>query len=153
MQRIHFPCITNIDILNKTVESQLFKCPLITINYESLSSFMLVGVGHSVVYNSFAIPWTVAYQMPLSMKFFRQEYWSSLSFPSQLEASIQGAPQDMLIIWVFLSFLKRFWLPDCLIVSHLRGRCSSDLNISNMLPKHPSFRIDNFLLKIIYLQI
>ena len=30
----------------------------------------------------FAIPWTVAYQVPLSMEFSRQEYWSGLPFPS-----------------------------------------------------------------------
>ena len=30
----------------------------------------------------FAIPWTVAYQVPLSVKFSRQEYWSGLPFPS-----------------------------------------------------------------------
>ena len=30
----------------------------------------------------FAIPWTVAYQAPLSMEFSRQEYWSGLPFPS-----------------------------------------------------------------------
>ena len=29
-----------------------------------------------------AIPWTVACQAPLSMGFFRQEYWSGLPFPS-----------------------------------------------------------------------
>ena len=28
------------------------------------------------------IPWTVAYQAPLSMEFSRQEYWSGLPFPS-----------------------------------------------------------------------
>ena len=28
-----------------------------------------------------AIPWTVAYQAPLSMGFSRQEYWSGLPFP------------------------------------------------------------------------
>ena len=27
-------------------------------------------------------PWTVAHQAPLSMGFFRQEYWSGLAFPS-----------------------------------------------------------------------
>ena len=32
--------------------------------------------------NSFAIPWTVACQAPLSMGFPRQEYWSGLPFPS-----------------------------------------------------------------------
>ena len=30
----------------------------------------------------FVTPWTVARQAPLSMEFFRQEYWSQLSFPS-----------------------------------------------------------------------
>ena len=30
----------------------------------------------------FAIPWTLAYQAPLSMEFSRQEYWSGLPFPS-----------------------------------------------------------------------
>ena len=29
----------------------------------------------------FATPWTVACQAPLSMEFFRQQYWSGLSFP------------------------------------------------------------------------
>ena len=36
---------------------------------------------HSVMSDSFATPWTVAYQAPLSMKFFRQEHWSGLPFP------------------------------------------------------------------------
>ena len=30
----------------------------------------------------FATPWTIACQTPLSMGFFRQEYWSGLPFPS-----------------------------------------------------------------------
>ena len=30
----------------------------------------------------FATPWTVAYQAPPTMGFFRQEYWSGLPFPS-----------------------------------------------------------------------
>ena len=32
--------------------------------------------------NSFATPWTVASQAPLSMGFSRQECWSGLPFPS-----------------------------------------------------------------------
>ena len=31
---------------------------------------------------TFATPWTVAHQAPLSMGFSRQEYWSGLPFPS-----------------------------------------------------------------------
>ena len=30
----------------------------------------------------FATPWSVAYQAPQSMKFFRQEYWSGFPLPS-----------------------------------------------------------------------
>ena len=29
-----------------------------------------------------ATPWTIAHQAPLSMEFFRQEYWNGLPFPS-----------------------------------------------------------------------
>ena len=36
----------------------------------------------SVVSDS-AAPWTVALQVPLSMKFSRQEYWSRFPFPTQ----------------------------------------------------------------------
>ena len=36
---------------------------------------------HSVVFNSFATPRTVAHHVPLSMEFARQEYCSGLSFP------------------------------------------------------------------------
>ena len=30
----------------------------------------------------FATPWAVAHQTPLSLGFFRQEYWSGLPFPT-----------------------------------------------------------------------
>ena len=38
----------------------------------------------------FVIPWTVAYQDPLSMGFSRQEYWSGLPFPSPGDLPDQG---------------------------------------------------------------
>ena len=41
----------------------------------------IVVVSHEVVPDSFATPWTVARQNPLSMGFPRQEYWSGLPFP------------------------------------------------------------------------
>ena len=41
----------------------------------------------SVVSDSFATPWTVACQAPLSMRFPRQECWSGLPFPSPGESS------------------------------------------------------------------
>ena len=34
------------------------------------------------MYDSFATPWTVAQQVPLSIGFPRQEYWSGLPFSS-----------------------------------------------------------------------
>ena len=36
----------------------------------------------SVCVGLFVTPWTVACQGPLSLEFFRQEYWSWLPFPS-----------------------------------------------------------------------
>ena len=38
-------------------------------------------LSHSVMSDSEA-PWTVAQQAPLSMEFFRQEYWSRWPFPT-----------------------------------------------------------------------
>ena len=32
--------------------------------------------------DTFATPWTVTHQAPLSMEFPRQEYWSGLPFPT-----------------------------------------------------------------------
>ena len=37
---------------------------------------------HMVVSNSFATPWTIAHQAPLSLGLSRQEYRSGLLFPS-----------------------------------------------------------------------
>ena len=42
----------------------------------------VVSFSCSVESNSFATPWTVAHQAPLSMGFPRQEYWSGLPFLS-----------------------------------------------------------------------
>ena len=47
----------------------------------------------------FATPWTVAHQVPLSMGFSRQEYWSGLPFPSPgdlPDPGIQLAPPSLL---------------------------------------------------------
>ena len=38
----------------------------------------------------FVTPWIVARQAPLSMEFFRQEYWSGLPFPSPWDLPNQG---------------------------------------------------------------
>ena len=44
----------------------------------------------------FATPWTIASQIPLSMGFSRQEYWSVLQFPSQEIFSTQGLNPGLL---------------------------------------------------------
>ena len=35
-----------------------------------------------------AIPWTAAYQAPLSVGFSRQEYWSGVPLPSPFEEAV-----------------------------------------------------------------
>ena len=44
----------------------------------------------------FATPWTVAHQVPLSMEFSRQEYWSGLPFPSPGDLPNPGTEQCLL---------------------------------------------------------
>ena len=47
-----------------------------------IENFMFILLfHHSVVSDSFATPWIVAHQAPLSMGFPRQEFWSGLPFP------------------------------------------------------------------------
>ena len=48
-------------------------------SYKWLNALRVCSVAQCV--QLFAIPWTLAPQAPLSMEFFRQEYWSGLSFP------------------------------------------------------------------------
>ena len=45
----------------------------------AVSAYVLVSLSHVQL---FVTPWTVAHQVPLSMEFPRQEYWSGLPFPS-----------------------------------------------------------------------
>ena len=42
--------------------------------------------------SNFATPWTAAYQVPPSMGFSRQEYWSGLLLPSPYGAFLNGFP-------------------------------------------------------------
>ena len=44
-------------------------------------SSMMCMLSHLSHVQLFATLWTVAHQAPLSMEFFRQEYWSRLPFP------------------------------------------------------------------------
>ena len=55
---------------------------VLTCDLAAVGFFESESVHCSVVSDSFATPWTVACQAPLSMGFSRQEYWSGLPFPS-----------------------------------------------------------------------
>ena len=57
-----------------------------------MSQFNLLeqSVNCSVVSYSFATPWTVAPQTPLSLELSRQEYWSGLPFPSPEDLTNPG---------------------------------------------------------------
>ena len=60
-------------------------CTCLAINKVGLLLF-----SHWVMSESFATPWTIAHQTPLSMRFPRQEYWSGLPFPSPGDLSNLG---------------------------------------------------------------
>ena len=47
-----------------------------------MKCYYLCAVLACSVIQLFSTPWTVARQAPLSLEFFRQEYWSGLPFPS-----------------------------------------------------------------------
>ena len=47
-----------------------------------LREILIFKVSLCVLAQPCLTPWTVACQAPLSMGFFRQEYWSGLLFPS-----------------------------------------------------------------------
>ena len=57
-------------------------------------------------------PWTVALQAPLSMEFFRQEYWSGVPFPPSPPGEGGNSTQGL-----NLSLLH--WQVDSLPLSHL----------------------------------
>ena len=82
----------------------------------------------------FSIPWTIAFQAPLSMEFSRQEYWSGLLFPSAGDlpdpgrAHMSCIARQILYCWatmealsiqqhigsiISLWFLLRFWIRAC----------------------------------------
>ena len=58
----------------------------------------------------FVTPWTVARQVPLSMGFIRQEYWSGLPFPP---------PRDLLNPGIEPLPWLLHWQADSLPLSHL----------------------------------
>ena len=89
---------------------------------------------------SFATPWTVARQAPLSMGFPRQEYWSGLPFPSPGGSSW---PRDRTRISYVSCIASEFfttsttweaprWGSCCSILSHWEGDYNSNRTESRL---------------------
>ena len=68
---------------------------------------------------TFAIPWTVAHQAPLSMGFSRQEYWSGLPCPAAGDLSDPVIFLTQGSNWCLLGLLH--WEADSLPLRHLGG--------------------------------
>ena len=62
----------------------------------------------SVVSNSFATPWTVAPQAPLSMGFSRQESWSEFPCPSSGAFPTQGWNTNLLYLLLCRQVLDQY---------------------------------------------
>ena len=67
----------------------------------------------------FVIPWTAAHQVPLSMGFSRQEYWSGLLFLSPLDFLNSGTEpvSPALVDGFFTVEPLRNPTDDCLVAS------------------------------------
>ena len=63
------------------------------------------------------IPWTLAYQAPPTMGFFRQEYWSGLPFPYPGDLPNPGIQPDFLHCRQILYRLCHQGRPLCHIIS------------------------------------
>ena len=70
---------------NKACPESTFLCEKVT--YSSISAINACELSHVQI---FATPLTVAHQVPLSMEFPRQEYWSGLPFPPPGDLSDPG---------------------------------------------------------------
>ena len=67
----------------------------INIYYLYRKYFHWCVLSHFSFVQLFVTPWTVAHQVPPSMGFSRQEYWSGLAFPSPGESSL---PRDRTLV-------------------------------------------------------
>ena len=89
----------------------------------------------------FATPWTVASQAPLSMGFFRQEYWSGKPFPSWGDLLSQGLNLGLLHCRQILYHLNhqggpRVWVTILLVRRRfcVRNGCSRNHHHHSHLP-------------------
>ena len=75
----------------------------------------------------FVIPWTVVCQVPLSMGFFRQEYWSKLSFPSLgdlLNLRIEPASPALQVDSLLLSHRRSLYNTYCFYYMYIYDNIS-----------------------------
>ena len=61
--------------------------------------FFFLNVSHSIMSDSFATPWTLAHQAPLSVEFSRQEYWSGWPFSSPGDLPNSGMEAGSPALW------------------------------------------------------
>ena len=75
-------CFSTV-VLERTLQSSLDWKEIKPFNPKGNQPWILIGSEVKSLSRVwlFATPWIVAYQAPQSMEFFRQEYWSRLSFP------------------------------------------------------------------------
>ena len=78
---------------------------------------------HSVTLDSFATLWTVARQVPLSLGFSKQEYWSGVPFRPPGDLPNPGIEPTSLCLL--------HWQADSLPLHHLREFINSCLNLGN----------------------
>ena len=71
-------------------------CQKICPNIDPGENIILVVVQLLTHVSLFATPWTIAPQVPLSMEFLRQEYWSQLPFPSPRDLPDSGTEPCLL---------------------------------------------------------
>ena len=72
----------------------------------------------SVMSDSSATPWTIAFQAPLSLEFTRQEYWSGLPCPPSGNLPTQGLNLHLLIAGRFFTCLVL--MSDILLLGTVR---------------------------------
>ena len=78
-----------------------------------------------VMFDSFAAPWTVSHQAPLSMGFSRQEYWSGLLFLFAGDLPNPGIEP--------LSPVSPAWQVNSLLLSYLGSPLNVDISTNNNL--------------------
>ena len=81
----------------------------------------------------FPTPWTAAYQVPLSMGFSRQEYWSGVPLPSPMIRLVFTKFQ-LLTAVPSVNRSERLWLQSWLTISSPRpgrGQCSHKMKPLN----------------------